>query len=351
MDTHRWLLPLSWLYGLGVGTRNLLYDCGVLASHRFDIPVITVGNIAVGGTGKTPHTEHLIRLLSQQWHVAVLSRGYKRKSHGYLLANDSTTALDIGDEPFQMKRKFANIDVAVDADRCHGIQQLNATVKPQVVLLDDAFQHRRLTPGLSILLLEHNRLGGDWLLPAGRLREPMRAMRRANIIVVTKCPPKMSSDDMEAIRQSLSLLPQQRLHFSTIDYEEPVSDSNGNTRAPLSHDTNVLLVTGIAHPKPLYDWLAGKARQVVHSAYGDHHHFTDDDISNINSTFEALPPPAIVMTTEKDAARLASVQGLSRKVRDNLYRLPIRVRFLDGDDFDHDVLQFVNTFQTTPKHT
>ena len=348
METHRWLLPVSWLYGLGVGARNLLYDSGVLATHRFGLPIITVGNLAVGGTGKTPHTEHLIRLLSQQWHVAVLSRGYKRRSHGYVLANDSSTALDIGDEPFQMKRKFGGIDVAVDADRCHGIEQLLATVKPQVILLDDAFQHRRLTPGLSILLLEHDRLGGDLLLPAGRLREPMGAMKRAHLIVVTKCPPTMSSDDMEAIRQRLTLLPHQRLHFSTIDYETPV-DATG-TPAPLQRDTSVLLITGIAHPRPLHDWLVGQARQVVHLAYGDHHHFTASDIDRINTTFGALPAPAIVMTTEKDAARLTAAKGLSSNVQHKLHRAPIHVRFLDGDAFDQEVLQFVRTSQPTPKN-
>ena len=184
---NEWLLPLSWLYGVGVKLRNLLFETGVLKSRSFQVPVISVGNITVGGTGKTPHVEYLIELLRDKFKVAVLSRGYKRKSRGYILADDSSTESDIGDEPFQMKQKYADISIAVDKDRCHGIDQLTDNDKKlDVILLDDAFQHRYVKPGINILLVDYHRLIiYDRLLPAGRLREPLSGKNRADIVIIT----------------------------------------------------------------------------------------------------------------------------------------------------------------------
>lgn len=211
-------MPLAWLYGLGVRTRNMLFDLGVLPSRSFGLPVICIGNITVGGTGKTPHTEYLIRLLAKRKRVVVLSRGYKRKSHGFIIASDNATAEEIGDEPCQMKRKFPGIEVAVDADRCHGIDMLTAperTAKPDVILLDDAYQHRYVKAGLNILLMDFHRVTyKDRLLPAGRLREPHSGISRADIIIVTKCPKTITDKQIDDIATSLNLSDNQKLFFT-----------------------------------------------------------------------------------------------------------------------------------------
>ena len=355
MRTHRWLLPVSWLYRLGVETRNLLFDRGVLHSRSFDLPVVSVGNLAVGGTGKTPHVEYLIRLLGDHCRVAVLSRGYKRRTHGFVLAGDGSTADDIGDEPMQIKSKFGDIHVAVDANRCEGIERLiadPATADTDVVLLDDAFQHRYVKPGLSILLIEHERVGGDCLLPAGRLREPMSSLRRADIVVVTKCPGDMTPEEAAAIRRRLRHLQGQPLFFTTMAYGELTLVFGGERQVPctLTPDSHVLLITGIANPAPLLKETERHTRHVTHLAYGDHHAFTVADIRAINEAFAALPPQALAITTEKDAARLSAVDGLSDKVRDSLCQWPIRVSFLHGgaDAFDQLVNDYVGRAKCRP---
>ena len=347
MKTHKWLLPVSWLYGLGVGARNLLFDRGVLHSRSYDLPVISVGNLAVGGTGKTPHVEYLIRLLNGQYRIAVLSRGYKRRTHGYVLADDNSTATDIGDEPMQIKSKFGDITVAVDANRCEGLERLMtdpATADTQVVLLDDAFQHRYVKPGLSILLIEFERLVGDCLLPAGRLREPMASRQRADIIVVTKCPEGLSDADFLLAERQLEPKAHQRLYFSAMVYQqlEPVFGGENRQLNDLSPDSPVLLVTGIANPRPLCKELCRHTNVVRHLTYADHHAFSTADISAINEMY-ALLPGAMVVTTEKDATRLSAATGLSDEVRRNLFQLPIHVGFLNGggDDFDHQIMEYI----------
>ena len=214
------LRPLSWLYGVGVKLRNTMFNIGVLKSRAFDIPVISVGNITVGGTGKTPHVEYLIRLLQDRFRVAVLSRGYKRSSKGFVQANAATTMPEIGDEPYQMKQKFPNITIAVDKNRCHGIDQLVANdQKLDVILLDDAFQHRYVKPGINILLVDYHRLIiYDELLPAGRLREPLEGKDRADIVIVTKCPKDLKPMEYRVITKAMNLFPYQQLFFSTIEY-------------------------------------------------------------------------------------------------------------------------------------
>lgn len=208
---NKWLLPFSWLYGLIVGIRNELFDLNILKTRSFDIPVISVGNITVGGSGKTPHVEYLIRLLQDKVKVAVLSRGYKRKSHGYVLANADTPMREIGDEPYQMKTKFPNIHVAVDKKRCEGIDNITSdpeTNDTDVILLDDAFQHRYVKPGINILLVDYHRLIiYDKLLPAGRLREPLSGKHRADIVIITKCPKSLNPIDYRVLSKAMELYP------------------------------------------------------------------------------------------------------------------------------------------------
>ena len=218
---NEFLRPLSWIYGLIVGIRNMMFDCGLLHSESFDIPVISVGNLTVGGTGKTPHSEYLVKLLQDKFQIGLLSRGYKRKTRGFLLANADTTMPEIGDEPFQMKLKFPNIHIAVDKNRRRGIHKLADEIKPvtDVIILDDAYQHRYVTPGVNILLMDYHRLiCFDALLPAGRLREHQFNKRRADIVIVTKCPKTITPMEKRGISRSLELYPWQKLFFSTFRY-------------------------------------------------------------------------------------------------------------------------------------
>ena len=250
---HRWLLPLSWFYGAGVDIRNALFDMGTLRSVSYDIPIINVGNITVGGTGKTPHVEYLIRLLSGRYHVAVLSRGYKRKTKGYLLASTSTAMEEIGDEPWQIKQKFPEVYVAVDTNRRHGIERLmndEATKDVEVILSDDAYQHRYVKPGYNILLVDYHRLiSDDRLLPAGRLRERPSASRRATTVIVTKCPQHINAMGFRVIMSSLNLRPYQQLFFSTFSYgtmHQLWGDDTLDPEALRKDNTHVLLLTGVA---------------------------------------------------------------------------------------------------------
>ena len=258
---NRKLLPLSWFYGLGVGFRNTLFEMGVLKSRSFSTPVISVGNITVGGTGKTPHVEYLIRLLKDKLNVAVLSRGYKRKSHGFVLADKDTPMRNIGDEPYQIKQKFPEVTVAVDAKRTRGIEKLTSDKTEKgvdVILLDDAFQHRYVKPGINILLVDYHRLViYDKLLPAGRLREPIRSKDRADIVIITKCPKDLKPMEFRVITKAMELYPYQQLYFSTLEYDtlKPVFTEQTESTEQIQtgkldslSDKNVLLLTGIASP-------------------------------------------------------------------------------------------------------
>ena len=219
---NEWLTPLSWLYGIGVGIRNQMFELGILKSKAFDVPVISVGNITVGGSGKTPHVEYLIRQLHDKVKVAVLSRGYKRKSRGYVLADKQSTARDIGDESYQILKKFPGIYVAVDKKRCNGIERLTsdeATKDTDVILLDDAYQHRYVKPGINILLVDYHRLIiYDKLMPAGRLREPQSGKARADIVIITKCPADLKPMEFRVLTKALNLYPYQKLFFTTLEY-------------------------------------------------------------------------------------------------------------------------------------
>ena len=343
------MLPLSWLYGLGVRLRNHLFELGILKSRSFDIPVISVGNITVGGSGKTPHVEYLIMLLKNNCKVAVLSRGYKRKSKGFVLADAETRMTDIGDEPYQMKTKFPDVHVAVDKNRCHGIDMLTSgetTKDTDVILLDDAFQHRYVKPGINILLVDYHRLIiYDKLLPAGRLREPQSGKARADIVIVTKCPKDLKPMEYRVIIKAMNLYPYQQLFFTSLDYDDLYSVF-GNTKRPLDsikRTDNILLLTGIASPKQLANDISEYTSNITQLNFPDHHQFTAKDIERINSTFSNMPSPKIIITTEKDTARLADMDGLSDDVRQSLYKLPIRVKFMldQEDEFNNKIIGYV----------
>ncbi len=334
------LLPLSWLYGLAVKLRNAAFELGILKSHAFDVPIVSVGNITVGGTGKTPHVEYLVRLLQDTFHVAVLSRGYKRKSKGYVVAAADTPMTAIGDEPFQMKQKFPAVTVAVDKDRCHGIERLTEGDESlDVVLLDDAFQHRYVKPGINILLVDYHRLIiYDRLLPAGRLREPQSGKNRADVVIVTKCPKDLKPMEYRVVAKALNLFPYQNLFFSTIDYcdlqplfpdgrsEETLFDMHPSLYG--LQEYNVLLLTGIASPEQMVHDLSPLIPHLTPLTFSDHHTFQPADVERINSAYAALAEPRCIVTTEKDAARLTNISGLSADVRKNIYCLPVRVRFM-----------------------
>ncbi len=346
---NKWLLPLSWLYGLAIKTRNTLFEMGVLKSRSFQIPVISVGNITVGGTGKTPHVEYLVRLLKDQFRVAVLSRGYKRKSRGFIKAGKQTTMPEIGDEPYQMKQKFAGVTIAVDKNRCHGIDMLTAQdTKLDVILLDDAFQHRYVRPGINILLVDYHRLIiYDELLPAGRLREPLEGKNRADIVIVTKCPKDLKPMEYRVVTKAMNLYPYQRLYFTTLEYAklEPLLQTSNKNIPTLEglHDTHVMLLTGIASPEQLEHDLSPLAPHLSPLTFADHHQFKAKDVQLINDTFAAMETPKIIITTEKDATRLNDVDGLSDEVKRNIYVLPVRICFMQDQDnmFNKQITDYV----------
>ncbi|MCR5077459.1 MAG: tetraacyldisaccharide 4'-kinase [Prevotella sp.] len=348
---NKWLLPFSWLYGLGVAIRNELFELNILKTRSFDIPVISVGNITVGGSGKTPHVEYLIRLLKDSVKVAVLSRGYKRKSHGYVLAGSDTPMREIGDEPYQMKMKYPDVYVAVDRKRCEGIDRLTTdeeTRNTDVILLDDAFQHRYVKPGINILLVDYHRLIiYDKLLPAGRLREPLSGKHRADIVIITKCPKSLNPIDYRVLSKAMELYPFQQLYFTTLDYcdLEPVFGSGKKLPLTEIRGRNILLLTGIASPKHLQEDLNRHTgnNALTTLSFPDHHAFTAKDIRRINETFAQMPSPKMIVTTEKDKARLTDVEGLTPEIRENIYALPIKVRFmLDKEEtFNDKILSYV----------
>ena len=346
---NEWLLPLSWLYGIGVRIRNWMFNIGVLKSQSYNIPIIAVGNITVGGSGKTPHVEYLINLLHEKLKVGVLSRGYKRKSHGYVLADNDTTMPEIGDEPYQMKHKFNDIYVAVDKHRREGIRRLtndSATKDVDVILLDDAYQHRYVKPGINILLVDYHRLIiYDKLLPAGRMREPKEGKSRADIVIVTKCPKDLKPMEFRVLKRAMDLYPYQELYFTTLQYEslKPVF---GGERLPvdsLPRGVNILLLTGIASPQQMIVDLQPVSRNITPMTFRDHHQFTASDIERINSTFAAMPSPKTIITTEKDATRLTHIDGISEEVKKNIYALPIRIRFMldSEEEFNNKIISYV----------
>lgn len=347
IKTNKWLRPLSWLYGLGVGFRNMLFEMGILKSRSFDTTVISVGNITVGGTGKTPHTEYLVRLLLKRYKVAVLSRGYKRKSRGFRLADNDSTADTIGDEPMQMKMKFPEATIAVDKDRCHGIDMLTDGDKNlDAIVLDDAFQHRYVKPAINILLVDYHRLIiYDELLPSGRLREPVKGKNRADIVIITKCPKDLKPMDFRVITKAMNLFPYQKLYFTTLAYAplRQVFGKKSREISSLGSNENVLLLTGIASPTQIMVDLEPFTKNITTLTFADHHRFKRKDVELINKLFSEMASPKIIVTTEKDATRLIQLNTLSEEVKANVYALPIEIQFMLDQEpsFVDDILGYI----------
>jgi len=329
------LFPFAVLYGFITGIRNFLFDHGILKSYAFDLPIIAVGNLSVGGTGKTPQIEYLIRLLAKNYNVATLSRGYKRKSEGFILADETSNAEVLGDEPFQFYKKFKNIQVAVDANRKNGIEQLlSQKQKPEVILLDDAYQHRKVKAGFYILLTSYGELYcDDFILPTGNLRESRSGARRANVIVVTKCPSNLSAAEQDSIKNRLKITKNQELYFTSIEYDEFVFSDEEQIKVTDLVGRDKLLLAGIAKPASFFAYL--QAANDVTMDFPDHHHFSEKDILDIKN--KSLNK--IIITTEKDYVRL---QG--RLPADQLFYLPIKSQFLAADEkFRKTIMNYVGT--------
>ncbi|WP_114788871.1 tetraacyldisaccharide 4'-kinase [Niabella yanshanensis] len=336
------LVPFSWLYKASAFVFHKLYDWKVIGSYAPRVATICVGNLSVGGTGKSPMVEYLLRLLQDKTAVAVISRGYRRKTKGFVVANELTTAADIGDEPMQFHQKFPGVTIAVGEERAKAIEAL-VEQKPQtgVIILDDAFQHRAVTPGFNILLTEYNNLfTKDGYLPAGSLRDLKSNYQRANIIVVTKCDPALENTGKEQIIKEIRPFPHQQVFFTAIAYGTPYQVFSGKTIDWPGIDAAVL-VTGIANPQPLLDYLQLKQLELYHMVYADHHHFSGEDIEKILTAYNALKQTnKIILTTEKDAVRLVAFKELQDLP---VVALPVQHQFLfnEGNIFDQKVIGFL----------
>lgn len=338
---HIILFPVAVLYGIITGIRNWLFDQEILPSTTFNIPIISVGNLAVGGTGKTPHTEYILSILQNEWKTAFLSRGYKRKTKGFLLAEAHSDSETIGDEPFQIYRKYPEVAVSVDEKRVHGVKKLQELIPDlKLVVLDDAFQHRYIQAGLSILLTDYSNLyTQDMLLPAGQLREWKSGSKRANIIVVTKCPEDMKPIEMRIFEAELSPETNQLLFFSSFIYDEltpvfPESVQEVWTFEQIKdRKAEVLLVAGIVSPKPILEKVSNYSIKVKSLFFEDHHAFQPKDFTLIIKQFDALlPENKLILVTEKDAARLLSNPNFPETLKPYLFAMPIRVKILHDQE-------------------
>jgi tetraacyldisaccharide 4'-kinase len=340
------LLPFAFLYGLIIKIRNWLYDKNISHSTTVALPIICVGNLSVGGTGKSPMVELLVKKLKDRFKVATLSRGYKRKTKGYILASEKTTSVDIGDEPMQFHRKFPGIPIAVGEERIVAIPQLlHDRPGTEVIILDDAFQHRAIKAGLNILLTDYGNLfTRDFYMPTGDLRDSRSSYKRADIIVVTKCPSNLSEEEKLGLIAEIEPLPHQQIYFATIKYGKPYHILSGEEFS-LIGETEVLLVTGIANPKPLKKFLEECSQTYFLIQYGDHHIYTIDDYKEIISRFENIPAKnKIILTTEKDATRLIKfsqeIDGMP------FYVIPVEHDILFGQDeeFTGRIMKFIEQF-------
>ncbi len=332
------LTPFSWGYGAGVWLRNAAFDVGLLPQEEFDVPVVSVGNITVGGTGKTPHVEYIIEALYRRYHIAVLSRGYKRKTKGFILASNNMTPRDIGDEPYQIFSKFSGlITLAVCESRRKGIREL-LRIDPDInlILLDDGFQHRYVKPKVNIVLVDYNHPPyEDKLMPLGTLREPARNVLRGDIVVVTKCPSDITAMDIRMVKKNLALFPYQGLFFSNIRYADPipvfpVQSPQITSLQWLREDDAVLCLTGIATPKPLVRYLRQFAARVKVMHFDDHHFFTRRDFSDIFKVYNQLEGKRkFIITTEKDAVRIMNNPYFPPTRRHCIFYIPMRVGFLE----------------------
>ena len=354
------LTPFSWGYGAGVWLRNTAFNIGLLPQQEFDVPVVSVGNITVGGTGKTPHVEYIVDALYRRYHVAVLSRGYKRQTKGFILATNNTTPRDIGDEPYQIYRKYNGlITLAVCESRRKGIRQL-MRIDPDInlILLDDGFQHRYVKPKVNILLVDYNRLPyNDHLMPLGMLREPMSSMTRSDLVVVTKCPTDITAMDIRMVKKNLNLFTYQKLFFSNIRYADPVpifpvtSTQQLTSLHWLHEDDAVLCITGIATPRPLVRYLMRFPGLVRMIHYDDHHEFTRRDFTDIFRVFKELKGKRkYIITTEKDAVRIMNNPYFPPTKRSCIYYIPMKVGFLEmeGSNFIDELTMLIEKEDDQP---
>lgn len=334
------LTPAKWAYGLGVWFHNFMYDSNLLKQTSYDVPVISVGNLTVGGTGKTPHVEYIIRELKDKYNIAVLSRGYKRKTSGFVLASPTSTPEQIGDEPYQIYRKFGKrIKVAVCKNRKAGIDKI-MKLFPEInlIILDDAYQYRAIKPLVSILLLDYHRpIDEDTLLPLGRLREPRHATERADIMVITKCPERMTPLEFRTYSKSFnSILSFQELFFSSIAYNEirPVFEEGERQSVSLeslTEEDSVLLLTGIAHPRSFVNYFKKYPFIVKIMRFPDHHNFTKADIRKIMKSYANLEGKRkLIVTTEKDSVRILHNPYFPHKLKGNVFYLPMRINMHSG---------------------
>ncbi len=344
------LFPFAVIYGIITSFRNLLYDWNILKSKSFDVHTICVGNLAVGGTGKTPHVEYLIKLLQNEFKIATLSRGYKRKTTGFIHADENSTALDIGDEPLQYKTKHPTLDVCVDANRVNGVKKiLSFHEPPKVIILDDAFQHRALNSELKIVVSEYSNLFlNDCMLPAGTLRESKNGIKRADIIIISKTPDKTTAIEIRNVIKDLKPLAHQQLFFTWLKYGELAGFQNPSETIDTLNDLfryRVILFTGIGNPTPMVTYVKEYASEVKHISFPDHHQFTIQDIADIRAELDAFEGGnKIVVTTEKDAMRLkgSDLQDIANTLP--LYVLPIEVDFKDKtQEFNETIINYVRT--------
>lgn len=343
------LSPFSLLFAGIITLRNIFYETGLLKATSFSIPIINVGNLSVGGTGKTPHIEYLIRLLQPYINVATLSRGYKRKSKGFRMISVRDNAMVSGDEPLQFKTKYPNVPVAVSESRNIGIPLLiKQHPEIQTVLLDDAFQHRSVVPGLNILLTEQNNLfTDDFLMPSGRLREPRISYERANVIIVTKCNDDIDNEEMDFIRQKIKPLPYQKLFFSQYSYGLPYYIFDNSIKIKLGKDHNVVLISAIANVEYMLSYIEKKAHIENIVKYEDHHYFSDMELEYFKKMYDQSADNTLFLTTEKDAMRLALHKDYLLKNKIPIFVLPIEVSFLNeqGPVFDEYIKNFLLDFK------
>lgn len=346
------LYPFSVIYGVVTWLRNFMYNSGILSTHKFPLPVICVGNITVGGTGKTPHSEYLIDLLKDNFRVATLSRGYRRKSRGFKIASQTMKVSEIGDEPLQILQKYPDITVSVDRKRVHGVRSiLKERPETDVIILDDGYQHRRITPGFTILLTDFNRLMiKDFLLPYGELRESINNMYRADIILITKSPGDISPIQRRIIIKEMNLAPSQNLYFTSICYlaPQPLFSSDSITENIFFKEgrekQGIVLVTGIADSRPFKEYLGNFFSEITHLSFRDHHKFNKKDIQKISEAFEKLgTAEKWLITTEKDAVRLREFDNIDEQLRKVFYYVPVGVNFVSNskEEFDNLILEYV----------
>ncbi|MBS1948028.1 MAG: tetraacyldisaccharide 4'-kinase [Bacteroidetes bacterium] len=345
------LFPVSFIYGLVIHIRNWCFDKKIIPSTSFNLPIICVGNLAVGGTGKSPMVEYLIRLLKNDFEIAVLSRGYKRRTRGYTLANETSTALDIGDEPMQFHIKFSDVPIAVGEERVVAIPQLlHEWPATKAIILDDALQHRSINAGLNILLTDFNNLfTRDWFLPTGNLRDAKKSYKRSDIIVVTKCKPGLTSNEKLKIIKEIAPLPKQEVFFSTIQYGTVYHIINKRTYV-INEKTEVLLVTAIANPEQIKKYLTGRSGAFYELSYSDHRIFIIDDLKEMMRKFSQIKTnDKIILTTEKDAVRLVKFQQELAQLP--FYVLPIEPAFLFDEEnkFNNLVKSFIANFKNNQK--